>query len=229
MGLAALVVALGGGLVLLALRLRVASAARWAARAAYLDHVAPGLADLRRAVAPTGFARLSGRVAGVTVDLQAVPDTLTYRKLPALWLLVTLPGPLPVQRTLDLMIRPMGVEPFSHFDTLPHQIALPPGFPADAALRSDGPLDLAGADLLRRHLGLFRDARVKELVLSPKGLRITWLADEADRSRYLIFRESELGQQPLPPEALAPLLARALAIRRDILGADQGAGLQSCA
>ena len=32
---------------------------------------------------------------GVEFDVQIVPDTLSLRKLPALWVLVSVPGPLP--------------------------------------------------------------------------------------------------------------------------------------
>jgi hypothetical protein len=66
---------------------------------------------------------------------------------------------------------------------------------------------------------------VKELVLAPEGLRIVWLADEAERGRYLLFREAELGQEPLAPHALSPLVARLRAIRADILRE----GMRKCA
>ena len=208
----------GGGLVLfLALRLMSDAARRTAARAGYFDRVAPLMGRLRRAITPTGFARVSGDLAGVETDLQVTPDTLTYRKLPALWLLVTQPAALPVAQRIHLMARPRGVEPFSTFDTLPHQTLLPVGFPYDATLRSERPLTPAEAALLFRHRSVLNDERVKELVISPKGLRITWLADEAERGRYLIFREAEMGRTPLPPEALAPLLAALAALRADIL------------
>lgn len=209
----------GGGLVLfLALRLMSDAARRTAARAGYFDRVAPLMDGLRRATAPTGFARVSGRLGGVETDLQVVPDTLTYRKLPALWLLVTQPAALPVAQRIHLMARPRGIEPFSACDTLPHQTLLPAGFPHDATLRSENPLSPDEAALLARHRAILDDERVKELVISPRGLRITWLADEAERGRYLIFREAEMGQTPLAPESLAPLLAALAALRADIAG-----------
>ena len=43
------------------------------------------------------------------------------------------------------------------------------------------------------------------------------LAEEADRGRYLIFREAEMGRTPLPPARLEPLLDRLAAIRKDVL------------
>lgn len=215
-----LVLALGGGLVIQSVRLGRALRARAKARAGFLDLVAARMAHLRRATLPTGFPRLSGVIAGAEFDLQVVPDTLTFRKLPALWLLVTLPVPLPIRQRLDLMVRPRGVETFSSFDQLPVQTDAPPGFPLDVALRSEEPLTPDDAALLARQRAILDDPRVKELVISPQGLRITWLADEAERGRYLIFREAEMGQKPLDPEALWPLLSALTGLRDDILAGD---------
>ena len=64
---------------------------------------------------------------------------------------------------------------------------------------------------------MFDDPKVKELVLSPKGLRIVLLAEEADRGRYLIFRDAEMGQTPLAPARLSPILDRLAALRQDVL------------
>lgn len=210
-----LIVLLGGGLALLALRLHTDSRARRLARAGWLDRIE--LQDRRFALSATGFARASGRRAGLALDLQAVPDMLTFRKLPALWLLVTLPEPMPLRQRINLMIRPTGVEPFSAFEGLPYQTTLPHGFPPDAALRSEQALSPDEAALLQRHLAMFDDPRVKELVLSPKGLRITWLAEEAERGRYLLFRENDMGRTALQPAALDPLLAALRGLRQDIM------------
>lgn len=212
--MAVLLAILGAGLTMLVLRLMAAAQARQSARAGWFDLVP--LQDRLRAVMPTGFARVSGRMGGMMLDLQAVPDTLTLRKLPALWLLVTVAEPLPLKQRIDIMTRPRGFEPFSTIETLPHQTNLPPDFPADAILRSERPLSLREAALLHRHRRLFDDPRVKELVLSPKGIRIVWLAEEASRSRYLLFREAEMGLHPLDPAVLRPLVAALGALRQDL-------------
>ena len=207
---------LGGGLVILALRLSRATRARRTAREGYFDLIAPHMTGLRRAVMPTGFARISGQIGGHLTDLQLIPDTLTWRKLPVLWLLVTQPGALPVSQRIDLMVRPRGVEPFSTFDTLPHQTILPQDFPFDASLRSETPLSPAEAALLQRHQQLLQNPRIKELIIAPEGLRLTFFADEAERGRYLIFREAEMGRDALEPETLAPLLGALADLRADI-------------
>jgi hypothetical protein len=203
-------------LVALLLQQRHAGAARQAARAAFFDGCKSLFTDGIKAIAPTGFPRLSGRYRGQTFDLQAVPDTLTYRKLPALWVLVTLPAPQPVRASFDLMIRPGGYAPFSNFHTLPDQIDPPAGFPADCAIRSNDPANLPDEALLRRYLPLFQDARMKELVISPKGLRLVWLAEEANRGRYLLFRDAEMGRAPLPPHSIRPLMDALLALQADL-------------
>lgn len=217
LGLAIIAAGLGIGLAALAAQTWRTSQGRASRRAAYFNACAAAFTAPRFGIGSSGFPRLAGADQGATFDLQAVPDTLTYRKLPTLWLLVTLPGPLPLRATLDLMIRPTGVETFSHFQTLPDQIEAPDGFPADCALRTDDPTALLPESVLRRHLAIFDDPRVKELVISPKGLRISYLAQEAHRGRYLIFRDAELGQDPLDPAVLKPLLAALIAMRADII------------
>ena len=208
-----LVIAIGCGI---AVRLRGQSAKRFAVRGRYFAEVERLFAEPITALAPTGFPRLSGRYQGALFDLQVVPDTLTYRKLPALWLLVTLAEPTPARATLDIMLRPRGVEPFSNFRDLAVQIATPAGFPEDCAVRSDAPDAAPPADFVLAHLGRLDPDLLKELVISPKGLRLVWLAEEADRTRYLAFRDAEMGKTPLAPARLEPLLAALLALRDDL-------------
>jgi hypothetical protein len=201
----------------LAFRLHRESHARAAARASYFDAVKPLFDGGDTRLQPTGFPRMTGRRDGLAFDLQAVPDTLTFRKLPALWVLITLPEPLPLGATLDLLARPSGNEPFTRFADLAHSLPTPPALPKEIAIRSDDATRIPPPDLLARHADLFADPRIKELVLSPKGLRIVILAEEADRGRYLIFREAEMGRAPLSAVRLQPLLDRLAAIRKDVL------------
>jgi hypothetical protein len=166
---------------------------------------------------PTGFPRMTGKRGGLSYDFQVIPDTLTFRKLPALWVLITLPEPMPMAATLSLMARPSGNEPFSRFPTLPHDLPPPPGLPAHVSIRTDDAAMIARSDLISAQADLFNDPQVKEVVLSPKGLRIVILAEEADRGRFLIFREAEMGRTPLSPTRIAPILDRLATLRDDIM------------
>jgi hypothetical protein len=210
--------ALAAGLALwLAFRLVRASRDRAQARATYFSALNPLFDGGEVQLQPTGFPRMTGRRGSLAFDLQALPDTLTFRKLPALWVMVSLPEPLPVQATLDVMARPSGQEPFSRFATLPHSLPCPTFLPDGLAIRSDNAAAVPPQSLLAAHADLFDDARVKELVISPKGLRIVILAEEADRGRFLIFRDAEMGMTPLPPARIVPLLDRLAALRADLL------------
>ena len=206
--------------VLLARHLRRAAAERIAQRAEYLNDCRALMAAPRMGRGASGFARLGGTYRGVEADIQVLPDTLTFRKLPALWVLVTLPGPLPLRATIDLMIRPTGVEPFSRFSTLMHQLDRPDDFPDDCAIRTDSPLHMPSEDLVRAHLHIFDDPKVKELVISPKGVRIVFLAEEAQRSRYLIYRDAEMGVTPLPASVTQAKLDQLISLREEIMQVD---------
>lgn len=194
--------------VTLLLRSRTAGAARRAARAHYFDACKGLFTSVKSGVSLHGYQRLNGTYRGRLFDLQALPDTLTYRKLPSLWLLVTIPARTGLSATTDLMARANGGEVFSKFGQLPVQIGTPSGFPDDVVVRTDDPGALPGPEVVELLRLAFRAERLKEMVLAPDGLRLVWLAEEADRTRYLIFRDSEMGAVPLAREELSPLLDR---------------------
>jgi hypothetical protein len=200
----------------LGLRLIRETRARTAARAGFFNAVKPLFDGGETRLQPSGFPRMTGRRGALSFDLQAVPDSLTFRKLPTLWVLVTLPEALPIAATLDLMARPSGQEPFTRFGTLPQSLPTPPELPKDLAIRTDDATATLPVGLIAAQADLFADPLVKELVIAPNGLRIVLLAEEADRGRYLIFREAEMGMTPLAPSRLLPLLDRLAALRDDV-------------
>lgn len=201
----------------LAVQLLTQSRVRTSARARYFDAVQPLFSGGQTRLQPTGFPRMTGHREGVSFDIQVIPDTLTFRKVPALWVMVTLAEKLPLGATVDIMARPSGQEPFSHFTTLRQSLPTPPGLPAELAVRTDDATRIPPASLIARHASLFDDPNVKELVMSPKGLRIVILAEEADKGRYLIFREAEMGMAPLDNARISPVLDRLARLRADIL------------
>ena len=186
-------------------------------RAAFLDEVQGLFSGGLKSVKPDGFPRISGSYRGHTFDIQLVPDTLNFRKLPSLWLLVSLPEPMPVRATFDLMMRPRGVETFSKHAELPVQMVPDPAFPHDCTIRTDAPLLLPPRPLLLKHTAILENPYAKELLISPKGLRIVWLAEEAARGNYLLFRDAEMGLEPFPAAQARPLLDYLIGLRDDLL------------
>ncbi len=194
---------------------------RKAARAGYFSAVLPLFDRFATRLEPTGFPRVTGHLGSHAFDLQALPDSLTFRKLPALWVMVTLPEPMPVNATLDILTRATGQEPFTRFSALAHSLPCPPFLPAGSGVRSDDASAVPSEQLLARHAGLFADPLVKELVISPKGLRLVILGDEAERGRYLIFRDAEVGLAPLAAARMTQLLDSLLALRQDLIKAKE--------
>lgn len=166
--------------------------------------------------ATAGVHELTGRYQGRAVQVKLIADTLAVRKLPTLWLMVTLPDPVPVDATLDLMMRPTGPTSFSNFDHLPFSVAAPPDFPEHAVIHSDDPARMLPPHILAGHLEPFHGPRAKELLVSPKGLRIVSLMAEADRARYGVFRQADFGEAVLDPGQLRDSLDLLIALRADI-------------
>jgi hypothetical protein len=223
MVLGAVLLAIAGTLLL---RLTRERTVRTRSRAAYFDRCVPLLGNSRRQTMPHGFPRVAGDYRGQRFDLQAVPDTLTFRKLPALWLLVTLPSPMPVRATVDILRNAVGGEVFSKFSSLPVQIRPPKHYPEDLSVRTDAPESMTDDSLVSRYLDLFDTPQVKELVIAPQGLRIVRLAEEANRNRYLIFRDAEMGREPLDPAQLIPLLDSLVDLAAELEAATEAEAMQ---
>src|SRR6185295_4604434 len=149
-----------------------------------------------------GYPRLIGRYRGFPVQVLPIVDTLPVRRLPALWLLVTLQSSLPVTGRFDLMMRPTAPTTFSNFDSLPITLQRHPDFPKDAVVRTDDEDHVLPAHIVAPHLEVFADPRAKELLITPNGVRIVWLIAEANRARYGVFREADFGEIDLDPELL---------------------------
>ena len=192
-------------------------AARAASRAGYLDPCLPLFARPLKRVAETGFARVSGQYRGQMFDVQVVPDSLSLRKLPCLWLLVTLVERLPVAGTFDVMLRATGAETFSKFGNLPDQIAVPVGFPEGCTIRTDAEGAVPSAAVIGRYMSELDAARLKEVVVAEAGVRVVWLAEEADRGRYLLFRDAEMGGIALQPAVLRPLMDGLCGLWADVM------------
>ena len=163
------------------------------------------------------FPRLSGTYRGFPVQIYPLVDTLATRRLPALWLMVTLQDKLPVKAHFDLMMRPAGATTFSNFDHLPHTLGQQEGFPEHAVIRTDNAKNVLPSSLLESHLEPFFGPRAKELLITPNGLRIVWLLAEAERARYGVLRQAEFGDVRIEGLVARDLLDRLIAMRKDIV------------
>jgi hypothetical protein len=182
------------------------------ARAAYFDPCIPLFEEPRLSQDDVDFPALDGHYRGHRVRLQPVVDHVAVRKLPSLWLLVTVFGELPGMPTVDLLVRPQNVEFYSPSSTLRVSVKLPPGWPAHALLRTDAEDRSLPVETLTPHMRLFEDTKLKELVVTAKGVRLVYQASQADRTHYMVLRQAKFIEARLAPSLAQRLLDQAIAI-----------------
>jgi len=163
------------------------------------------------------FPVLTGRYRGHEVRLEPIVDHMTMRKLPSLWLQVSLIAPVPYQGIFDLLVRPRGTEFYSPSIDLAHEMRLPPGWPSDAALRSDDPARMPPLAVMAQHRYLFEDPRLKEMLVTPKGVRLVYQVQQAERAKYAVLRQIEFLDNTLPLGLARRLLEATIAIRTSLI------------
>ncbi|UVK44218.1 hypothetical protein BPNPMPFG_006116 [Mesorhizobium sp. AR07] len=208
------------GAMVLALVLHLAWLAR-ASRNRAAAALAIDLASIRTVIADAadvsdgtaGVITWEGSWNGRRVQLRTIVDTLATRKLPARWLSVSITEKVAVPGTFDMMMRPGSPTTFSNFDHLDHTLPKRSAFPAEAVARTDRKGVRFPLETIASHLGIFAEGRAKELLITPKGVRIVWLLAEAERARYGVFRQAEFGDSTLDPALIERLLVSVSALR----------------
>jgi hypothetical protein len=160
-----------------------------------------------------GSWRVKGIHDGNTFQLRSIIDTLATRKLPSLWLQVTLAKPQPIDVTVDIMRRPNGPTTFSNFDFLPHSLRTASTLPEDAVIRSDSDDPSTEIlDVVARNANVFSIPRMKELLISPNGLRVVLQVSEGDHLRHGVFRQADFGDAKIDVTLVKLAMAALLAI-----------------
>jgi hypothetical protein len=201
------------GLVLLAaiavigwLAVRDQRAARLA-RVHLLDAAAPLFDRSLITHEEDGFPRLTGRRAASNIDVRLLSDTMTMRRLPQLWLQVTVLRRRPGLASLAVLARPSGYEFYSLTERLHHVIDPPEGLPSEIIVRGDNAR--AEALLEKAHAALaaiLADPKVKEVVIAPEGVRILRQAAEGRRGEHLLLRQAVFDDAAVSAETLSNIL-----------------------
>ncbi|MRI55474.1 hypothetical protein D8770_16135 [Methylobacterium sp. DB1607] len=184
-------------------------------RAGLLDDCTGPLSEPRLGRDRAGFATLRGRVGPAVVDVRLVPDTLVHRRLPQLWLRVTLRMPLETEAVLDVLRRPAGAE-FYAPDQLPLRLPVPAAWPADTLVRGTVGADIPLACLTPVLSRILADPRVKEVLVTPDGLRLTVQASQGTRGAYVLLRGSRFPLSRLESDQLADTLRDGLDLARTL-------------
>ena len=162
------------------------------------------------------FPVLTGHYRNYPVKLTPIADHVGFRKLPSLWLLITIKAERPSSGIFDFLVRPQNIEFFSPCDQLEHQVSIPAHWPQYALLKTDNPERMPSTDELDKHMSLFDDNKVKELVLTPRGVRIVYQANQAEQSNYRTLRSLSFHDLSVTPELITELLDKAITIHEDL-------------
>lgn len=196
------------------------------ARRELFDECQGVLDEERWSAGDDGFPRIEGRAGGRFAKATLIPDTMVIRRLPQLWLSVTLLVTRAGSPSLSLIARHTGNEFYAGAPDLPMRIDPPQGLPLDVYIRGDG----HGAQMLCNGLttelvDLFADPRVKEITLTPKGVRIVRQAAEGQRGEHLLLRQVVFGGVKVERAMLVTTLgdAERLIAARDALMQERAA------
>ena len=176
-------------------------------RAALLDECASVLEGPEITLCGDGFPRLAGRDRGRSVDVQLISDTMVVRRLPQLWVFVTVLEMLRDLPSLAVLIRPAGYEFYSITSGLTHALSTPAALPQEVLIRGSDP---RAEDLLERLTPslatILANPRVKEVALTSKGVRIIRQTAEGRRGEHLLLRQPMFDDAKVAASDLAELL-----------------------
>jgi hypothetical protein len=189
-----------------------------AGRASLLDSCKPLLRNAMVGRNEDGYATLEGLYEGYRVRLTLEEDHLAMRKIPSLWLHLLIESDQPVTvGTLGMLVRPQNTEFYSPSWNWEKAVPPPPGWPQHAIYRTRGVLpDIRRMDAHVRKM--FEDEKAKELVVTPRRIRLTYQAKQAERGDYLLLRSATFDHDPLSPETVDAMLRHGIGLCRDLEG-----------
>ena len=162
------------------------------------------------------FPSLKGSYRGFLVSLEPILDTVAWRKLPSLWLKASVYTPNPQTGVLDFLVRPQGAEFYSPSESLPYRLPIPHSWPQHAILCTDLCADkrayMPQPELITPHMAVFDDPKMKELLVTPKGVRLVWQIWQAERSEYLVLRQAKFSGTAVDMAPVKLLLDTAIAV-----------------
>lgn len=179
-----------------------------------LDACAALLRNARLTHGGDAFPRLRGSYGGLDIDVQLICDTMVMRRLPQLWLQVTVLERRPDIGGVAALVRPAGYEFYSLTGVFEHVIEPPPLFPAETVVRGESQRAEHTFDLVSGPMAaILFDPAVKEVAVTREGLRIMRQAAEGRRGEHLLLRQAVFDNAAVPAECLERTLHEIEAIR----------------
>lgn len=151
---------------------------------------------------------------GTQVTFDVVTDTMVTRRLPQLWLRVTLQDSVPhVWPSIGVLARPTGSEYYSAVHGL-NEWLTPPMTQVPILMRgSTNARDEQWQPLRQGLAGLVADPRLKEAVVTPRMIRVVVQAAEGERSAHLLLRQARFAVDTVPQRTIRQALDLAMELR----------------
>lgn len=137
----------------------------------------------------TGYPRLAGVYRREPVKLELVTDSLVERRLPKLYLVLTVKRRLEIQQPVDVLLRPHPADTISPGADFACDHPLPSGWPPDVRIVTPDRWP-PPSDVLSVIRPLTDDPRTKHVLVAPGGLRIAWEVARAEVGPYRLVRRS---------------------------------------
>jgi hypothetical protein len=117
---------------------------------------------------------------------------------------------------LGFLVRPQGCEFYSPSGEMALRLAVPQAWPQHAILCADRRETMPSLDRLTSHMTAFEDPRTKELVVTPRGVRLVYQAAQGERADYLVLRQAKFAAKQVDPRLVSALLDRVIAIAQEL-------------
>ncbi|RFB90708.1 hypothetical protein B5K08_17335 [Rhizobium leguminosarum bv. trifolii] len=180
-----------------------------------LDEAAAVLTSPRFGLSADHHPVVSGSLQdGTAVTLDVFTDTMVTRRLPQLWLRVTLQdGIAHAWPSVGILARPTGSEYYSAVHGL-NEWLTPPTTEVPVLMRGTADaMDRRWHSLLHGLAGLVADPRFKEAVVTPRMVRVVVQAAEGERSAHLLLRQARFSVDTVPQPTIRRTLDMALELR----------------
>lgn len=155
-----------------------------------------------------GIPRIEGTYRGRHIRVDLIPDTMTIRRLPQLWLSVTaIKTHLAPEAGVAILVRPSGTDFYSLTEHMSLHLDPPHDFPLDCLVRGQGAASRSTLNAITPAVTrILADPRVKELAVTNRGARVVYQLAEGRRGQHLILRQCDFDEARLERDLLDRLI-----------------------
>lgn len=209
------------GIAAIALLARHERAVMKARRESIIDPVRGLFHEARIEYDGAGFPKVDGTYGRRHLKVELIPDTMTVKRLPQLWLSLTALKSTNVGNGgVSILIRPSGNDYYSLTHIMSTHLDPPSELPWECLVRGQSEASRATLNTIRSVAGaVFAEPKVKEIAVTQRGIRIVYQLSEGRRGPHLILRQSDFENAALEPKLLAHLAAELDALAA-VLGID---------